>query len=127
MDAFLVEVRQRPQLRDGATMFEHVLAVIGPIGDIGLAESGIELAGCDVGDIFDRTCRRLGERNKPRYAAAAAILAASASWRIADRTRNHPTQDEERASGLTGPNAEIADILGAAGANRQNQGSRQRA
>ena len=73
---------------------EGAEAVEGGVGEVGLGEAGFELARLDAGEVLERARGRLRDRDQPRHAAAAALVAGPRTRRARDRTRDHAADGE---------------------------------
>src|SRR5437762_11937549 len=78
------QARDRPQLPLRTGLGEDLAAVIGPPRQIGLGETGFDLAAVDLAEVLDRAGRRLCHRDQTGNAAGAAMTAD----RAAGRSRN---------------------------------------
>src|SRR6185503_7403859 len=84
---------------------------IGPIGDVGLRQRGIEAAEQQLLEILHRALRRLRGGDEPRHAAGAAAVAGARAGRVADRVGEDGADRIVGAAGGAGADAEIADVV----------------
>ena len=88
-----------PQLPLRAGLGEDLAAVIGPARQIGLGETGFDLAAVDLAEVLDRSGCRLRHRNQAGDAASAAMTAGRAAGRSRDGGGDDTADFEEAAAG----------------------------
>src|SRR5207248_3269349 len=99
---FRKQIGDRPQLLHRSFSSEDAGSGISPACDIGLRNSGFDLAGGDHAEIFDRALCRLGHCNKAGNTAIAAMLARRQAGGFGDGAGDHPADLEERTGGRGG-------------------------
>ena len=105
MDAFGIEVGDRPEVGDPVLAAEHALAGIAPIGDVGLAQARFEIALGHGLDVVDRAMGSLGDGDQAGDAAATAPLAGARTGRVADGAGDQAADGEINARRGAGADA----------------------
>jgi len=96
---------------DPAGFGEDAASLVGPIGNVRLAQRRVELPRSDRAHVLDGALGRLGDGDQTGDAAAASAPAGARAGRVADRAGDEAADREVGTAGRPRPNPEEADFL----------------